>query len=397
MQNKFSTRIGSLGFGKNFPVRIQSMTNTDTANIEATVAQILELVEAGSEIVRFTVDSPESSLAVPEIVRQVRKNSDIPLVGDFHFNGHIFLKKYPEMAKSLDKYRINPGNVGKKNKHDTNFDDILSVAIEHNKVIRIGVNGGSIDEELLEKEMNNSENKGKSSDEIFIMTMVKSAIESAQYAENFGVPKKNIVVSVKHSCVPMMIAAYQKLAKECDYLLHLGLTEPGGGMQGIVSSSVALGILLQQGIGDTIRVSITPRSGETRVQEVKICREILQALELRQFSPKVVSCPGCGRTTGNDFADMAEKVSAMLEKKSSEWGKKYPKFSSLHIAVMGCVVNGPGEAKRSDIGIFFPGKGEGTQAILSLKGEQKILVANSPQELEQIFFDEIEKFLESEK
>lgn len=391
---KFSTTIGMLEFGKNFPVRIQSMTNTDTADIESTVLQILELANAGSEIVRITVDSPESSKAVPEIITRVRKFSSVPIVGDFHFNGHILLKKFSEMAESLDKYRINPGNVSNKTRRDTNFEDILSVAKKFSKPIRIGVNGGSIDEKVLEKEMDDPKNIGKSSDEIFVGAMVKSALESAKYAEDFGIPAKNIIVSVKHSSVPMMISAYRLLSQKCDYLLHLGLTEAGGGMQGIISSSIALGTLLQEGIGDTIRVSITPQSGESRTKEVLACKEILQALGVRQFTPKVVSCPGCGRTTGNAFADMAEKISAKLQEKSIAWEKKYPKFASLHIAVMGCVVNGVGEAKNADIGIFFPGKGEGKNAVLMIGGDKKKISADSAEEVEEIFFSAVEKFLE---
>ena len=394
---EISGKIGSVVLGGDFPVCIQSMTNTDTADVSATVKQILELVEAGSEMVRITVDTRESALAVPEIVKRVREFSEVPLVGDFHFNGHIFLQKFPEMAQALDKYRINPGNVGtqENTKTDSNFEQILSVAKKYNKPIRIGVNGGSLDQKILQEEMDSPENSGKTSDEIFVLAMVKSALISAQYAEKFGIPKNNIVVSVKHSSVPIMISAYRMLSKKCDYLLHLGLTEAGGGNSGIVGSSIALGTLLQEGIGDTIRVSITPQKGESRTKEVKICQEILQSLGLRNFSPRVVSCPGCGRTTGNDFAEMAEKISQKLSEKSSDWGNKYKKFSSLHIAVMGCVVNGVGEAKSADIGIFFPGKGEGKHAIVSVAGEQKNLLANSPEEIEDLFFQEIEKFLKN--
>ncbi len=394
-------QLNNLHLGKKNPVRIQSMTNTDTADIDATVSQILELAEAGSELVRITVDSHESCLAVPQIIEQIRKTSNIPIVGDFHFNGHIFLVKYPEMAQALDKYRINPGNVAGGNsrkkieKTDTNFETILSVAKKYNKPIRIGVNGGSLDASVLEDEMNLEENKGKTSDEIFVGAMVKSAISSARFAENFGIPKENIIVSVKHSSVPVMISAYRKLSQSCDYLLHLGLTEAGGGNAGIIRSSIALGTLLQEGIGDTIRVSITPQQGESRTKEVKICQEILQSLGFRNFSPRVVSCPGCGRTTGNDFAEMAEKILENLEmkRKKENWDKKYPKFSSLHIAVMGCVVNGLGEAKNADIGIFFPGKGEGKNAVIMIDGKQKNISANSSNEIEKIFFKEVEMFL----
>jgi len=400
---EISGNIGAISLGENSPVRIQSMTNTDTADIEKTVKQVLELAEAGSEMVRITVDTKQSALAVPEIVKQVREFSEVPIIGDFHFNGHIFLEKYPEMAKAIDKYRINPGNVGTTQNSekitDSNFERILTIAKKLNKPIRIGVNGGSLDQKILQEEMDcnakQNKNSQKTSDEVFGEAMVKSAIRSAQYAENFGIPKQNITVSVKHSSVPIMISAYRNLAQNCDYLLHLGLTEAGGGNSGIIGSSIALGTLLQEGIGDTIRVSITPQKGESRTKEVKICQEILQQLGLRNFSPRVVSCPGCGRTTGNDFADMAEKVSKKLEEKSVIWSKKYKKFSELHIAVMGCVVNGVGEAANADIGIFFPGKGEGKHAIISVYGEQKNLTADTPEEIETLFFEEIEKFLKN--
>ena len=388
------TKIGSLDFGKPHPIRIQSMTNTDTADVMATVNQILELVRAGSELVRITVDSKESSLAVPKIVEKVRQFSRVPIVGDFHFNGHIFLTEYPEMAQALDKYRINPWNVGFKNQHDTNFETILWVAKKYNKAIRIWVNGGSLDADMLQDEMDNPNNAWKSSDEIFIIAMVRSATTSANFAHNFGIPKEKIIISVKHSDVNMMITAYRKLAKECDYSLHLGLTEAGGGMNGVISSSIALGVLLSEWIGETIRVSITPQSWETRTKEVLACKQILQALWLRQFAPKLVSCPGCGRTTGNSFADMAEKVSEELEKRSIDWEKKYKKFTSLHIAVMWCVVNGIGEAKSADIGIFFPGKWEGKHAIIMSNWEERKIQAESLEEIQEIFFTEIESFLE---
>ena len=392
-----STKIGSLEFGKPHPVRIQSMTNTDTADVMATVNQILELVRAGSELVRITVDSDESSLAVPKIIEQVRKFSDVPIVWDFHYNGHVFLTKYPEMAESLDKYRINPGNVWFKDKHDENFEIILWVALKNDKAIRIWVNGWSLDQEMLQEEMDSVENAWKSSDEIFIKAMVKSAITSADYARKFWIKREKIILSVKHSDVNMMVAAYRLLDKQCDYFLHLGLTEAGGWMVGLISSSIALGTLLQEGIGDTIRVSITPQSGESRTKEVLACRHILQSIGLRQFAPKVVSCPGCGRTTGNSFSEMAEKTSLELDRRSEVWKKKYPWFKNLHIAVMWCVVNGLWEAKSADIWIFFPWKGEGKHAVLIIKGVEQKIQASTLEEIQEILFDWIEGFLERGK
>lgn len=388
------TKIGSLSFWKTNPVRIQSMTNTDTADVMATVKQILELVRAWSELVRITVDSPESSLAVPKIVEQVRKFSQVPIVWDFHYNGHVFLTKYPEMAKALDKYRINPGNVWFKAKHDENFEIILWVALQNDKTIRIWVNGWSLDQEMLQEEMDSLENAGKTSDEIFIKAMVRSAITSADYALAYGIKREKIVLSVKHSDVSMMISAYRLLNEQCDYHLHLGLTEAGGWMVGLIGSSIALGTLLQEWIGDTIRVSITPQSWESRTKEVLACRHILQSIWLRQFAPKVVSCPGCGRTTWNNFSDMAEKTSLEIERRAEVWGEKYHSFKNLHIAVMGCVVNGLWEAKSADIWIFFPWKGEWKHAILIIEWVEQKIQASTLDEIQDILFDWIEGFLE---
>lgn len=389
-----NTIIGSLSFWKTHPVRIQSMTDTDTADVMATVSQILELVRAWSELVRITVDSHESSLAVPQIVAKVREFSQVPIIGDFHFNGHVFLTEFPEMAKALDKYRINPGNVWYKNQHDSNFEIILWVAKKYKKAIRIGVNGGSLDQEMLQEEMDSAENAWKSSDEIFVKAMVRSAITSADFALKFGIPQEKIVLSVKHSDVNMMIAAYRSLSEQCDYLLHLWLTEAWWWMAGLISSSIALGTLLQEWIWDTIRVSITPQSGESRTKEVLACRHILQALWLRQFAPKVVSCPGCWRTTWNSFSKMAEKVSNALDQKSQVWEKQYPFFKQLHIAVMWCVVNWVWEAKSADIGLFFPGKWEGKNAIITIEWVERKIKAQSLEDIQEIFFRDIEEFLE---
>lgn len=380
MTSLVAVRNTILGNGN---VLIQSMTDTDTADISATVQQILELVSAGSEIVRIAVDRKESAQAVPYIMDQVRKETDVPIVGDFHFNGHLLLPKYPKMAKSLDKWRINPGNIGKGEKKDMAFETIISTAIQYQKPLRIGVNGGSVDPELLELEMKNN-TQNHLSDEVLVNTMVKSALFSAQKAEQIGLSSDKIILSVKHSSVPLMIRAYQSLRSQCRYPLHLGLTEAGGGDMGIVSSSIALGILLDQGIGDTIRVSLTPRPYESRTKEVEICKKILQSLQIRQFEARLVSCPGCGRTDGNDFKAFTEKIRTRL---------LHPRYKSLHVAVMGCRVNGVGEAKDADIGIFFPGQGEGENAVISRKGEPDILLQASQEQIEKRFWEEVENLI----
>jgi (E)-4-hydroxy-3-methylbut-2-enyl-diphosphate synthase len=352
-------------------VRIQSMTNTDTANIEATVQQILELEKAGSEMVRITVDRPDSAKAVPRIVEKLRKVSSVPIIGDFHFNGHILLTAFPEMANSLDKYRINPGNLGKKGKRDEHFEAILQIAKTFNKPIRIGVNGGSIDQDLLDQEMQKNANRKipLSAREVFERTVIRSVLLSASFAVEFGIPKNQLVLSAKLSHVPSMIRVYRSIAKKTDIALHIGLTEAGGGEKGVVASAIALGTLLQEGIGDTIRVSITPRGEESRTKEVKIAREILQSLGIRYFSPEIVSCPGCGRTTGNLFQKFAEMVEQAILIRMKEWGKRNVDIAKVRIAVMGCVVNGPGEARDADVGIFFPGRGEGEYASVFVKGK----------------------------
>ncbi|MEI7511144.1 MAG: flavodoxin-dependent (E)-4-hydroxy-3-methylbut-2-enyl-diphosphate synthase [Candidatus Peregrinibacteria bacterium] len=363
--------VGNCIVGGKHPILVQSMTNTDTADILATTNQILELAEAGSEMVRITVDTEESAKAVPHIVEAVRKISPVPIIGDFHFNGHLLLKKYPEMAQALDKYRVNPGNVGKGEKRDQNFEAFLSIAKEYEKPIRIGVNGGSLDPEILQQEMDAVSNSQTSDHDILASAMVKSALQSAQYAVNFGFPKDKIILSVKHSSVPVMLQAYRLLAAQCEYPLHIGLTEAGGGKKGLISSAIALGILLAEGIGDTIRVSITPRPKESRTEEVRIAQEILQSLQIRNFTPEVTSCPGCGRTNGNHFQEFSEKVSIKLEAVKPIWKEQYPLALSLKIAVMGCIVNGIGEAKDADIGIFFPGKGEGRYATVYVGGKRE--------------------------
>ena len=363
--------VGKVALGNGHPVMLQSMTNTDTADVQATVGQILELAEAGSEMVRITVDRPESALAVPKIVEQVRKTSSIPIIGDFHFNGHLLLQSFPDMAVALDKYRINPGNVGRKEKRDEQFEAILLVAKKFQKPIRIGVNGGSVDPDLLEENMEENAKRAfpLSAEAVFEKTILDSVLLSSQFALDFGIPKSHLVLSAKLSSVPAMIRVYRELAKKTDLALHIGLTEAGGGEKGIVSSAIALGTLLQEGIGDTIRVSITPKVGESRIKEVKVAQEILQSLGIRHFSPEIISCPGCGRTSGNNFQAFAEKIEKALATRMKSWKEKNPNVKKIRIAVMGCVVNGPGEAQDADIGIFFPGRGEGEFASVFLGGK----------------------------
>lgn len=388
--------VGNVVIGGGHPVLIQSMTNTDTADVEATSQQILELSRAGSELVRITVDRPESAEAVPHILENVRKHSSVPIVGDFHFNGHVLLEKYPSMAQALDKYRINPGNIGRGEKRDKHFETILELAQKWEKPIRIGVNGGSLDPELLAEKMdtNRLQKTSRSDAEIFEEAMRESALASLQFAESFGIPLSRMIVSAKVSEVPALIRIHRSLAEQTNVPIHLGLTEAGGGLSGIVSSVSALSILLSEGIGDTIRVSYTPSSGESRIQEVRIAREILQSLELRTFSPKITSCPGCGRTTGNHFQAFAEEIRTRVDEELPRWKEKFPGSEQLKIAVMGCIVNGPGEARSADVGIFFPGRGEGKIAEIYANGE-KAKILSGEENISKIFFDFVEEYLQN--
>lgn len=364
-----TVQIGSVLMGGEHQVVVQSMTNTDTSDIESTVAQVVELAEAGSQVVRMTVNDDAAARAVPEIKKQVTEqlgDKAPPLVGDFHFNGNHLLKKFPECAKALDKYRINPGNAD-----DTNFREMVEIAIEHDKVVRIGVNGGSLDQKVLDRlmDLNGMSPNPVSAEDIFVEAMVESALNSAKLAESYGLGKDQIVISGKVSEVQQMVAVYERLAEKSDYVLHLGLTEAGGGDYGMISSSVALGILLQQGIGDTVRVSLTPTPGVPRSKEVQVCQSILQSLDLQRFKPKVTSCPGCGRTTSTYFQELALKVNKKIDQKMTEWKEQYPGVENLKIAVMGCVVNGPGESKYSDIAISLPGKMEQPMAPVYIDGK----------------------------
>ena len=360
-RNTQSVEIDSVKMGGQNPVVIQSMTNTPTADINATIAQIKLLEDAGSELVRITVNDAEAMIAVEEIVDKLRSDGyKAPIVGDFHYNGHILLSKFPNSAKALSKYRINPGNVGKKDKHDQNFSQMIEIAIKHNKAVRIGVNGGSLDQELLTELMDKNAQlqNPQTAKMVFYEAMVQSALHSARFAQDIGLSKNKLVLSTKLSDVQDMIYVYKKLAASCDYALHLGLTEAGGNIKGISSSSAALAVLLYEGIGDTIRVSLTPEPGVGRDLEVKVCKYLLQSMSVRYFLPMVTSCPGCGRTNSDKFVYLAKDVTTYIEENMPRWKQLYPGVETLNIAVMGCVVNGPGESKHADIGISLPGSAE---------------------------------------
>jgi len=347
------------------------MTNTDTADAAATAAQVEALAAAGSELVRVTVNNEEAAQAVPEIVQRLRdRGVDTPIVGDFHYNGHLLLTRYPETARALDKYRINPGNVGAKHR-DENFRTIIQVAIDNGKPVRIGVNWGSLDQRLLTELMDENAKRPEPVDAKSVMmeAMVESALRSAALAEEVGLPHDRIVLSAKVSGVQDLVTVYRMLAARCDYPLHLGLTEAGLGMKGIVATTAGLSILLQEGIGDTIRVSLTPRPGGDRTEEVQVAQQILQSLELRSFQPQVTSCPGCGRTTSTFFQRMAEDIQGYIREKMPEWRERYPGVEELRVAVMGCVVNGPGESKHANIGISLPGTFEEPKAPVYVDGE----------------------------
>jgi (E)-4-hydroxy-3-methylbut-2-enyl-diphosphate synthase len=371
-RKSLSVKVGDKIIGGTAPVLVQSMTNTATEDHVSTAKQIKELFEAGSEIVRITVNTKEAAMAVPHIVSALEKEQIfVPLVGDFHYNGHILLTEYPDCARLLSKYRINPGNVGRGDKHDDNFKRMIDAALKWEKPVRIGVNWGSLDQDLLAKMMDeNAANKNpEDSHTVLIAAIVESALASAKLAESYGLPKDRIILSAKVSEVPDLISVYKKLGKFCDYALHLGLTEAGMGAKGIVSSTAALSILLTEGIGDTIRVSLTPQPGGSRTQEVEVCQHILQALGLRSFVPQVTACPGCGRTTSTVFQELAQQIQEYLAKQRMIWQEKYPGVEELKVAVMGCIVNGPGESKHADIGISLPGTGEDPRAPVYVGGE----------------------------
>lgn len=365
--------VGGVMVGGESPIVVQSMTNTDTADIDATVRQVMALARAGSEIVRITVDRDEAAAAVPHIRdRLMVFGVDVPLVGDFHYIGHKLLSDHPACAEALAKYRINPGNVGFKDKRDKQFSQMIEIANTHDKPVRIGVNWGSLDQELLTALMD--ENAGRaepwSAAHVQREAIIRSAILSAERAEDLGMGRDKIILSTKVSDVQQLIAVYQDLAQRCDYALHLGLTEAGMGSKGIVASSAAMGILLQQGIGDTIRISLTPEPGGDRTLEVKVAQELLQTMGFRQFVPVVAACPGCGRTTSTTFQTLAKDIQDHLSGSMPEWREKYPGVEALSVAVMGCIVNGPGESKHADIGISLPGTGETPSAPVFIEGRK---------------------------
>lgn len=388
--------VGGVTVGGGAPIVVQSMTNTDTADVEGTARQVAALARAGSELVRITVDRPEAADAVPRIKdRLAQMNVRVPIVGDFHYNGHTLLTDYPACAEALDKYRINPGNVGFKNKRDPQFTQIVEMAIKHNKPVRIGVNWGSLDQELLTKLMD--ENSASASPigarEVTHEAMVQSALLSAARAEEIGLPKNRIILSAKVSAVQDLIAVYTELARRSDYALHLGLTEAGMGSKGIVASAAAMGVLLQQGIGDTVRVSLTPEPNGDRTLEVQVAQELLQTMGLRTFVPLVAACPGCGRTTSTTFQQLAGDIQGFIRTSMPEWKTRYPGVETLNVAVMGCIVNGPGESKHADIGISLPGTGETPTAPVFVDGK-KVATLRGPTltaDFKQMVVDYIER------
>src|SRR5258705_9775987 len=367
--------VGHVKVGGGAPVVVQSMTNTDTADIAGTAAQVAALARAGSEIVRITVDRDEAAAAVPHIKEKLLKMGlDVPLVGDFHYIGHTLLANHPGCAEALDKYGINPGNVGFGKKKDTQFSSIVEMAIKHNKPVRIGANWGSLDQELLTKLMDENTASANPMDARAVTreAMVQSALISGARAEEIGLPRDKIILSAKVSAVQDLIAVYQELGRRSDYAIHLGLTEAGMGSKGIVASSAALGILMQQGIGDTIRISLTPEPGGDRTLEVKVAQEILQTMGFRVFVPLVAACPGCGRTTSTTFQELARDIQGFIHTSMPEWKRRYPGVETLNVAVMGCIVNGPGESKHADIGISLPGTGEAPAAPVFIDGKKSV-------------------------
>lgn len=380
--------------GGDAPVRVQSMTNTDTVDAIGTAIQVKELAQAGSEFVRITVNTPEAAAAVPYIREQLdRMGETVPLVGDFHYNGHRLLTDFPDCAQALSKYRINPGNVGKGNKRDLQFGQMIDAAMRWNKPVRIGVNWGSLDQELLAglMDVNSRRPVPWEARQVMYEALIISAIDSAQRAQEMGMDGDQIILSCKVSGVQDLIAVYRELARRCDYALHLGLTEAGMGTKGTVASAVALSVLLQEGIGDTIRVSLTPQPGEARTQEVVVASEILQALGLRVFVPSVTACPGCGRTTSTTFQELAKQIDDYLRAQMPVWRVRYPGVENIKVAVMGCIVNGPGESKHADIGISLPGTGEAPAAPVFIDGEKALTLRGEgiAQEFQQI----VEKYI----
>jgi len=384
----YGVKVGHVQVGGGAPIVVQSMTNTDTADVKTTLQQTLELAEAGSEIVRWTVNVPEAAAAVPEIKKRLLDaGCNVPIIGDFHYNGHVLLTKYPECAAALDKYRINPGNVGAGQRRDEQFSTICKVAVDHGKPVRIGVNGGSLNQELVMRKMqeNTDENLGKESEEIINDCMVLSALESTELALESGLKHEQIIISCKTSRPRDLITVYRDLASKTQQPLHLGLTEAGMGMKGLVWSSASLGVLLAEGIGDTIRISLTPRPGGDRREEVYACCELLQALGLRSFSPSVTACPGCGRTTSTTFQELAERTQDYIREMMPTWKTQYDGVETMTLAVMGCIVNGPGESKAANIGISLPGTGEAPRCPVYIDGQKAMTLEGTYDELAAAF------------
>jgi (E)-4-hydroxy-3-methylbut-2-enyl-diphosphate synthase len=373
-RSSVAVRIGSVEVGGPNPIVVQSMTNTDTADVQSTVNQVMALANAGSELVRVTVNTEEAAAAVPKIVDTLDKfGVRVPIIGDFHYNGHLLLKKYPAMARALAKYRINPGNVNIGKKHDDNFRVMIEAAIEYERPVRIGVNWGSLDQALLTRMMDENSKLAEPLDAkmVTLRAIVVSALNSAAAAESYGLPRNRIILSAKVSGVQDLIAVYRMMAAECDYALHLGLTEAGLGAKGIVATTAALGVLLQEGIGDTIRASLTPLPNGDRTDEVIVSQQILQSLELRSFTPQVTACPGCGRTTSTFFQDMADQIQTYLREQMPVWKARYTGVEEMKVAVMGCIVNGPGESKHANLGISLPGTFEEPVAPVYVDGKLK--------------------------
>ncbi len=391
----YTVNVGGVKIGSAHPIRVQSMTNTDTSDVNSTVDQILELYDAGSEIVRVTVNDEESAISIPAIKSKLLQfNSNIPIVGDFHFNGHILLSKYPETAEVLDKYRINPGNVGGKGKFDRNFEQIINLAIENDKPIRIGGNWGSLQKTDLDKIISEKQDSNNTIDYSKLMRncLIDSVISSAKKAEALGLAANKIILSCKTSNVSDLIDVYTEVSSISKYPLHLGLTEAGLGRDAIISSVSALSILISRGIGDTIRVSLTPDSQKSRSEEVEVCQQILSSLGIRNYKPKVVSCPGCGRTTNDYFVKLSKSIKNMIDDNMGQWKKKYPGVEDLTVAVMGCIVNGPGESKHADIGISLPGNNEDPHAPVFIDGKKfKTLSGDN---IEEQFIDIIQVYID---
>src|SRR5438128_1878968 len=393
----YGVKVGHVQVGGGAPIVVQSMTNTDTADVASTLKQTLELAEAGSEIVRWTVNVPEAAAAVPEIKKRLlAAGCEVPIIGDFHYNGHVLLTKYPDCAKALDKYRINPGNVGAGQRRDEQFSTICKVAVDNGKPVRIGVNGGSLNQELVMTKMqeNTDKNLGKESEDIINECMVLSALQSTELALESGLRRDQIIISCKTSRPRDLIAVYRALARQTDQPLHLGLTEAGMGTKGLVWSASAMGVLLNEGIGDTIRVSLTPRPGGDRREEVYAACELLQALGLRSFSPSVTACPGCGRTTSSTFQELAERIQDYVRDKMPEWKGQYVGVEAMTLAVMGCVVNGPGESKAANIGISLPGTGEEPSCPVFIDGRHVATLRGTYDELAAEFQRLVDDYVE---